>query len=84
MQVASWNMLGLIGWLLILAGLVLIVIGFAMRISSWDNGKDIKTESKGVILLGPIPIVWGFGRIGWIIAAVVALGLFLVLWVLVG
>jgi uncharacterized membrane protein len=84
MQAASWNFLGLIGGLLILAGMILIVVGLVMRNSAPDNEREIRTESKGVMLLGPIPIVWGFGKTGWIIAAIVAIGLFLALLALAG
>ncbi|MHA2397252.1 MAG: TIGR00304 family membrane protein [Candidatus Thorarchaeota archaeon] len=45
--------------------------------SNYESAEQ-QRESKGVILLGPIPIVWGYGKRGWIIAAIVAITLFLI------
>ena len=63
-------------FLIIMGGIILIFLGFFMRISSWKDQEDVRTESKGVILLGPIPIVWGYGKRGWAIAAVAAMVIF--------
>ncbi len=41
-----------------------------------------QSESKGIILLGPIPIVWGYGRKTWIAAAIVAIALFVLAYIL--
>ncbi|MFW9957343.1 MAG: DUF131 domain-containing protein [Candidatus Odinarchaeota archaeon] len=41
-----------------------------------------RSESKGVILIGPIPIVWGYGKKGWIIAGAVGL-ILLLTWFLI-
>jgi uncharacterized protein (TIGR00304 family) len=50
-----------------------------MMRSSFD-GVETKRESKGIILLGPIPIVWGYGKQVWVIAAIIAIVLFLIFW----
>jgi uncharacterized membrane protein len=63
-------------FLIIAIGIILIFLGFFMRISSWSDREDVRTESKGVILLGPIPIVWGYGKRGWAVAAVAAIVIF--------
>lgn len=76
--------LELLPWLAILAGIVLIFLGFAMRLSSIAGDSKGKVESKGVILLGPIPIVWGYGRTGWAVAAIVAMILFALFLLTVG
>ncbi len=76
--------LELLAWFAILAGIVLIFVGFFMRVSSLAGDTEQKTDSKGVILLGPIPIVWGYGRTGWAVAFVVAIVLFGVLLLTLG
>ncbi|MFX0108723.1 MAG: DUF131 domain-containing protein [Candidatus Hodarchaeota archaeon] len=61
----------------VVIGILLIIVGYLL--SREENASpefQTKRESKGVILVGPIPIVWGFGRTGWIIAAAVAIILF--------
>ncbi len=52
-----------------------------MLMSSDFGDTEQRRESKGIILLGPIPIVWGYGKKVWIIAAIVALTLFLIVFV---
>ncbi len=42
------------------------------------GGAEQRRESKGIILFGPIPIVWGYGKRVWIIAAIIALMLLLI------
>ncbi|MGD9397328.1 MAG: DUF131 domain-containing protein [Candidatus Thorarchaeota archaeon] len=73
------NFTDLIAWALIIIGCIIIFSGIASMVMRSDiEGVEKRRESKGVILLGPIPIVWGFGKRGWIIAAVVAITLFLI------
>ena len=52
-----------------------------MLMRSDIDGVEQRRENKGIILLGPIPIVWGYGRKPWIIAAIVALVLFLIVFI---
>ena len=41
---------------------------------------ESRTQSKGIIFLGPIPILWGYGKKGWMIAG--AIGIILAfLWI---
>lgn len=42
-----------------------------------SDDTETRTQSKGIIFLGPIPIVWGYGKKGWMIAG--AIGIILVL-----
>ena len=49
-----------------------------MMMRSNIEGVEQRRESKGIILLGPIPIVWGYGKRVWVIAAIIAIILFLV------
>ncbi len=74
-----------IGWILIIGGIILVFLGIILSFRQTnDEPVQTRTESKGIILLGPIPIVWGFGKKNWLIAAigVVAILLFFVFFVL--
>jgi uncharacterized membrane protein len=65
----NFTVFHLLGFVLILAGILLIIIGaFYLLNSSVPESKSTR-ESKGIILIGPIPILWGFGRKGKIIGA---------------
>ncbi len=78
-------LLDYIGWFLIIGGIILVFLGIIFSFRSTDDETvRTKTESKGIILLGPIPIVWGFGKKNWLIAVigVVAILLFFVFFVL--
>ncbi|MHA2025341.1 MAG: TIGR00304 family membrane protein [Candidatus Thorarchaeota archaeon] len=74
-----------LGWFLIIGGILLIFLAIILTISRNDDGTPrVKTESKGIIFLGPIPIVWGYGRGSRIISVigVVAVLLFIIFFVL--
>jgi uncharacterized protein (TIGR00304 family) len=66
---------------MIVFGILAIAIGILTHFTSSFNNDDEspKVESKGVILIGPIPIVWGYGARGWLIAGIVAVALYLIL-----
>jgi uncharacterized membrane protein len=69
----------LLGWTLIIIGSVIIISGIASILMRWNlEPTGQRTESRGIILLGPIPIVWGYGKKIWIIAAVIAAAIFLI------
>lgn len=68
-----------VAWVLIILGAIIIISGIAsMMMRSNIEGVEQRRESKGIILLGPIPIVWGYGKRVWVIAAIIAIILFLV------
>jgi uncharacterized protein (TIGR00304 family) len=67
----------LAGIVLLLLGIVIIIAAFLSMTSRDSQDKQVRRESKGVVLLGPIPIVWGYGARGWIIAAIIAISLFI-------
>ena len=78
----SVEFMDLLAWILIIGGVIIIISGIASMLMGSDfGGAEQRRESKGVILLGPIPIVWGYGKKVWIIAAIVALALFLIVFV---
>ncbi|MFW9808620.1 MAG: DUF131 domain-containing protein [Candidatus Thorarchaeota archaeon] len=69
--------MGSIGWLLVLGGILLIFLGLILTFSRSDNDStQLSTESKGIIFLGPIPIVWGFGKKAWMISII---GIFVII-----
>ncbi len=73
------NLTDLIAWALIIIGSVIIISGIVSMLMRSDIvNTEERGESKGIILLGPIPIVWGYGKRVWIIAAIIAISIFLV------
>lgn len=45
------------GFIVILLGVILIISGAFL--STFKEGQDIKIETGGVLLIGPIPIIFG-------------------------
>ncbi len=75
----SVEFMDLLAWALIIIGAIIIISGIASTLMGSDfGGAEQRRESKGIILLGPIPIVWGYGKRVWIIAAIIALMLLLI------
>lgn len=69
--------------LLVAFGTLILIAGLVMMMKPRNgDGAQAKRESKGIVLLGPIPIVWGFGGRtlkAISIIAVLAFALYLVL-----
>jgi len=77
MQISG--LFGIIGLSLIVLGILAILLGVALVMRQSDQGNtEVKRKSKGIILLGPIPIVWGYGKKGWAVAIIVGILLVLV------
>lgn len=75
--------INILAWALIIIGAIIIISGvISMVMRSRPKTGTQRSESKGIILLGPIPIVWGYGKRAWVIAAIVAIALFFfaILW----
>jgi uncharacterized protein (TIGR00304 family) len=68
-QVATMFPLAVI---IILAGIVLVVAGLIMMATKRTYDSETRHESKGVVLIGPLPVVWGFGAKAQSIAMVIA------------
>ncbi|WP_048151178.1 TIGR00304 family membrane protein [Palaeococcus ferrophilus] len=69
------------GEVLVLTGMVLIFTGFLLVfLGTLMSASTAEVEGGGVIMIGPIPIVFGTGR-GVIIAMVLAV-LLMVLWII--
>lgn len=68
-----------IGFFVLVAGILLIFLGSIIQSTSSDKDNGSKTEIKtgGVILIGPIPIIFGNDR-GMIMTGVI-LGIILML-----
>ena len=67
-----------LGWILLFIGIILVCLYFTSTMGESDSDDtETRTQSKGIIFLGPIPIVWGYGKKGWMIAG--AIGIILVL-----
>jgi len=73
------SLFGIIGLSLIILGILTIVLGMILIMRESDQGNtEVHRESKGIILLGPIPIVWGYGKKGYAVAIIVGMILVLV------
>jgi uncharacterized protein (TIGR00304 family) len=71
----------IVGILLIFVGILIIIIGVIYLFGSSNLKQTSTKESKGVILLGPIPIVWGFGKKTKIITIILFL-IFITIWII--
>jgi uncharacterized protein (TIGR00304 family) len=67
----------------VLAGIILVVAGLIMMATEHRSDSRMRHESKGVVLVGPIPIVWGFGTKAQRIAIAIAFLVFAVYLMLV-
>ena len=73
------DLFGIIGLSLVILGILAILLGVILVMRQSDRGKtEVQRKSKGIILLGPIPIVWGYGKKGWAVAIIVGIILVLV------
>lgn len=71
--------------MMIVFGILAIIIGILTHFLSPfdDSDENAQIESKGIILIGPIPIVWGYGARGWVIAGMIAVALYIILTVVI-
>ncbi|TFF93613.1 DUF131 domain-containing protein [Candidatus Thorarchaeota archaeon] len=60
--------LAFIGLIILIVGIVMLATGFYLKTRDEEAEAEAKTESKGIILIGPFPIVWGFGPKGKLVA----------------
>ena len=52
-----------LGWFLVIGGVFLIFLAIILSFSRKEKeSTQYITDSKGIIFLGPIPIVWGYGK----------------------
>ncbi|MFQ5833221.1 MAG: DUF131 domain-containing protein [Candidatus Thorarchaeota archaeon] len=76
------NLFQLLGIIIAAVGVALIALGVVLTSRDTPDESRPRPESKGVIFIGPIPIVWGLGRRGCIVAGLMGIVLFL-LWVVI-
>ena len=76
-MVQAIEQLQILGLLVVVVGIILIAAGIMLSIRATSEDQQVQHESKGVVFLGPIPIVWGFGRRGWYVAGAIAIILLL-------
>jgi uncharacterized protein (TIGR00304 family) len=70
----SLVLLQYLGWILLFIGIILVCLYFTSTMGESDSGDtETRTQSKCIIFLGPIPIVWGYGKKGWIVAGVIGI-----------
>jgi uncharacterized membrane protein len=80
--IQALNTLQLFGVLILGLGILLIIAGCTIgRREVKQSDEGVFSESKGMILIGPIPIVWGFGRKGWMVAGAIG-AIIIVVWIL--
>ncbi|MFW9848694.1 MAG: DUF131 domain-containing protein [Candidatus Thorarchaeota archaeon] len=67
---------------IITLGIIIVLIGFFLMNRSAKNGESgTKMETKAIVFIGPIPLVWGFSRKTQGILCIVALAV-LITWFL--
>ncbi len=74
------DFLSSMGFLILIIGVVLIIIGIASFVQSESSeGETRDIQNKGIVVIGCIPIVWGVDR-KYQIALVVIGILLLLIW----
>ncbi len=66
-----------VGWSLILLGILLTFVGFIVMILG--SASKVEWGGGAVIFIGPIPIVIGGGRLGWIAILIAVLLAFMMI-----
>jgi len=75
----TFVLLHYLGWILLFIGILLVCLS-ASSASKDSASENTRIESKGIIFLGPIPIIWGYGKKGWMIAGVLGI-ILLLIWI---
>lgn len=79
-MIQTFNAPQLLGFLILGFGILLILAG-CLAMQRESSTEEARQESKGIILIGPIPIVWGFGRRGWLVAGAIGV-ILLLIWII--
>ncbi|MFW9918521.1 MAG: DUF131 domain-containing protein [Candidatus Thorarchaeota archaeon] len=73
-----------IAFVIILTGILLILLGFHLsRNEINQDANHIRKETRAVVFIGPIPLVWGFSRRTQIILAIAAISIFIAMLLLI-
>ena len=68
---------------IIALGIVLVVAGLIVMATERTEYSEMRPQSKGIVLIGPLPIVWGFGGKAQRIALIIAFLVFVICLMLV-
>ncbi|MEM1605579.1 MAG: DUF131 domain-containing protein [Fervidicoccaceae archaeon] len=61
-----WDKLVFIGFITIMIGIALIIIGSIISVLRASSEENMEVEAGGVVFIGPIPIVFGTNKqIAW-------------------
>lgn len=72
-----------LGWILLFIGILLVCLSaISAAKDSISEDNETRIESKGIIFLGPFPIIWGYGKKGWMIAGGIGI-ILLLIWIVV-
>jgi uncharacterized protein (TIGR00304 family) len=66
---------------IIIVGVVMLIVALYQIFSRPSTEQPSEGRSKGIVLLGPIPIVWGFGRSTQVVIGFVAVFI-VIIWLL--
>ncbi len=76
----NYNSIILIGFAVVIIGILIIFIGSALQSSSSSSKTEVHTS--GVILIGPIPIIFGNDKGMVLIAVIIAVILMILSYIL--
>ena len=76
----NYNSIILIGFAVVIIGILIIFIGSALQSSSSSSKTEVHTS--GVILIGPIPIIFGNDKCLVLIAVIIAVILMILSYIL--
>ncbi len=65
-----------IALLIILAGILLIVLGFLLSSRGVEQNETSVRKTRAIVFIGPIPLVWGFSRRTQALLALIAILIF--------
>jgi uncharacterized protein (TIGR00304 family) len=76
----NYNSIILIGFAVVIIGILIIFIGTALQTSS--NSSKTEVHTSGVILIGPIPIIFGNDKGLVLVAVIIAVILMILSYIL--
>ncbi|WP_428724687.1 TIGR00304 family membrane protein [Thermogladius sp.] len=69
--------MGLVGVLIVVLGMAISLVGFLLMLFgallSGEEDREDRVEGGGVLIIGPIPIVFGTSRRAALVAAIIGL-----------
>jgi uncharacterized protein (TIGR00304 family) len=68
-----------LGTLLIIVGVIVVILAVILSSTSRGNGEKAKVKSAGVVMIGPIPIIFGTDKKSATTVIALALALMIIL-----